>query len=1062
MNKIRAHKYVSLGFVLVILLLNCTTVTGTEFTDENPPPEDEADNRAPQILTPLNGQSFQFLEGQLNMVSVKAYDPDGDSVQLSAMSLPLSAGFSHVEGYAAIGFITWAPSSSDVGSHEVDLYAIDEHGGMCFVTITLQVIPVVPVIRFEEPVQTYYSVKEMEFMGFEVKASGTGDMGPISITHFCNPPIPLSSYLFKQDVYDNPAVATFAWTPDIGASKLGTHLVILTASSGPYSITRTVKIDVEPNTEFLQDLDKDGIYNEVDPFPITPSNEFADIYGGGTTTGTILRGDQIVKVWDAPNPQGVYVSTDPSGGSTPATVICCAQSTYSLGPGTTMRIDCESVRVRVLDGTVNAVIPILDGEATITIPRGNEVYYNPTNNTFVTHPLNEETLNLTIDDRQYELGPSRIYSPEEGDSWRNAVEVEINTSIDSTLEEGEQDYYRFQASPGTYLISTWGNEDPRLTLYDVDGETVLASDDDSGEDFNAFIEWECTEFGTYYLLVEGFTFEAEGEYAISVMEDSENNYYQVDNHLCMLVNYTWEFTPKSGRSASVIFKITELPDFHPYQDTKFLSAFAGGEPLPWVREETDAYGNRVDVYNKVFSETTNITVCYNMTLRSVDCRIIPDLVSEYDTSADMYNWYTGPEGSIESTHPAIISQAVQIVGNISNIYKMAERLCLWVYDNVEYGGGGYWSALETLERRVGVCEDMANLYVALCRAVGIPARVVIGNTYSPGIFQDECMRVGYMDAGGHAWAEVYIPGFGWLWGDPTWNWFGDNWLYLIGSGTRDVESFYWSQGDIEDDWSTYIELELLPLDTDGDNLTNYEEISSLSNPYLSDSDMDGLSDYEEIRLYDTYPDYVDSDRDELPDGEEVHTYRTDPTSSDSDGDYLMDGEEVRRYSTDPLKADTDGDGLNDYSEVKCSFTDPSHKDTDEDGYDDGYEVSNDSDPLTPSGSVIITVLDEDGDPISGLRAEVVSNQNNETLEVTTDALGHIELAFIDEGGYTLTLTGEGYTEYSEVFAVRSGETNAVLVELEKSGHQISGFPLAAILLGLLVAMTATKFILKRP
>ena len=57
--------------------------------------------------------------------------------------------------------------------------------------------------------------------------------------------------------------------------------------------------------------------------------------------------------------------------------------------------------------------------------------------------------------------------------------------------------------------------------------------------------------------------------------------------------------------------------------------------------------------------------------------------------------------------------------------------------------------------------------------------------------------------------------------------------------------------------------------------------------WRKDSDGDGLSDAEEIRL------------------------GTDRFKSDSDGDGISDGDEVNQYHTDPLNSDSDGDGISD-------------------------------------------------------------------------------------------------------------------------------------------------------
>ena len=60
---------------------------------------------------------------------------------------------------------------------------------------------------------------------------------------------------------------------------------------------------------------------------------------------------------------------------------------------------------------------------------------------------------------------------------------------------------------------------------------------------------------------------------------------------------------------------------------------------------------------------------------------------------------------------------------------------------------------------------------------------------------------------------------------------------------------------------------------------------------------------------------IDTDGDGLKDWDELSVYQTDPTRADTDGDGLSDGQEVLQYRTDPRHADTDGDGVNDGTEV---------------------------------------------------------------------------------------------------------------------------------------------------
>ena len=76
---------------------------------------------------------------------------------------------------------------------------------------------------------------------------------------------------------------------------------------------------------------------------------------------------------------------------------------------------------------------------------------------------------------------------------------------------------------------------------------------------------------------------------------------------------------------------------------------------------------------------------------------------------------------------------------------------------------GSQSPTQTLDRGWGSCRDFAVLFVEAARSLGFGARIVSGYLYNPD--QD---IVGSRDTGStHAWAEVYVPGAGWITFDPT-------------------------------------------------------------------------------------------------------------------------------------------------------------------------------------------------------------------------------------------------------------------------------------------------------
>lgn len=72
---------------------------------------------------------------------------------------------------------------------------------------------------------------------------------------------------------------------------------------------------------------------------------------------------------------------------------------------------------------------------------------------------------------------------------------------------------------------------------------------------------------------------------------------------------------------------------------------------------------------------------------------------------------------------------------------------------------GVQSPAQTLSLGSGSCRDYATLFIEACRCLGLASRFVSGYLHAP------ATEAG--NASTHAWAEVYIPGKGWLGFDPT-------------------------------------------------------------------------------------------------------------------------------------------------------------------------------------------------------------------------------------------------------------------------------------------------------
>jgi len=71
---------------------------------------------------------------------------------------------------------------------------------------------------------------------------------------------------------------------------------------------------------------------------------------------------------------------------------------------------------------------------------------------------------------------------------------------------------------------------------------------------------------------------------------------------------------------------------------------------------------------------------------------------------------------------------------------------------------------ETLEKKSGACRDFAMVFIEAARHLGFGARFVSGYLYDPALEKGDATQA---VAATHAWAEIYLPGAGWIEYDPT-------------------------------------------------------------------------------------------------------------------------------------------------------------------------------------------------------------------------------------------------------------------------------------------------------
>ena len=135
------------------------------------------------------------------------------------------------------------------------------------------------------------------------------------------------------------------------------------------------------------------------------------------------------------------------------------------------------------------------------------------------------------------------------------------------------------------------------------------------------------------------------------------------------------------------------------------------------------------------------------------------------------------EPLLEVTNPEIVTLARRLRGDEKNPRVVAERINKWLYDSLQKTiTVGVPSALGTLRARRGDCNEHTQLFVALARAAGIPARVASGLAYLDGKFYY------------HAWPEIWLER--WVAVDPTFGQFpadASHVRFIIGGLAKQAE-----------------------------------------------------------------------------------------------------------------------------------------------------------------------------------------------------------------------------------------------------------------------------------
>ncbi len=161
------------------------------------------------------------------------------------------------------------------------------------------------------------------------------------------------------------------------------------------------------------------------------------------------------------------------------------------------------------------------------------------------------------------------------------------------------------------------------------------------------------------------------------------------------------------------------------------------------------------------SEKRTLVFSFHVVRQEVLRKDFPPTEARWD--ARDYELYLQPSrlGPIDGM---VKELADQITAGKTTVYARAKAIYDWTCENMyrdpKTKGCGPGDVCSLLQKPGGKCTDIHSVFVALCRAAGVPAREIFGVRQG---------RKGVVDVTKwqHCWAEFFLPGYGWVPVDPA-------------------------------------------------------------------------------------------------------------------------------------------------------------------------------------------------------------------------------------------------------------------------------------------------------
>ncbi len=351
------------------------------------------------------------------------------------------------------------------------------------------------------------------------------------------------------------------------------------------------------------------------------------------------------------------------------------------------------------------------------------------------------------------------------------------------------DHPKGLAWDGKYLWVADYREDKLYQISTEDGTTIVEIPSPSGNPYGLAYDgdylWVSDRIDNMIYMVNPddgdviIAFDSPSEFPRGLTYDGKflwNVDYQSDSLYKIIIRDNDKFIRTDGKKQELEYthqfrnygpgEITSLdiyiavPHDLPFQKLLDSIVFTP-EPTEFVYDRWDQQIARFHFENLTAGASVSTAMRVKAELFKTRFFIFPDNAGALsEIPEDIKTSYLVDDSKYWIDDPFIREAAQKVVGDETNCYWIARRLFNYLIDQMHYELAGGWNVAPTvLKRGSGSCSEYSFVYIALCRAAGLPARYA-GSVVIRG---DDAST----DDVFHRWVEVFLPNYGWIPVDPS-------------------------------------------------------------------------------------------------------------------------------------------------------------------------------------------------------------------------------------------------------------------------------------------------------